>query len=80
MSGEIIAAAPYYICGARFYFNPDTVPRVPIDPANGLTPDLGGDPARAVRRPICPDCIPAINAARAARGLGGWPVPPNGAS
>lgn len=58
-----------FACHQPFMFDPDTVPSVPIDPVTGTTPELGGDPARAVRQPVCPMCIDRANIERARRGL-----------
>ena len=62
------AQAPCFTCKTTFLFDPETVPSVPIDPQTGLTPDLGGDPDRAVKRPLCPSCCVFINAKRREKG------------
>jgi len=64
------------VCGSLFTFNPHRVPSIPIDPANNLPPDLGGDPARAVRQQLCASCMETVNANRESRGLEPWPVLP----
>jgi hypothetical protein len=57
--------APCWACHQPFWFDVDTVPSVPIDPATNLPPDLGGTPPeRAVRRPICPECQDYVTAKR----------------
>jgi hypothetical protein len=38
-------------------FDPDTVTSIPIDPDRQLPPDLGGDPDKAIRMPLCPGCV-----------------------
>ena len=62
--GHLAAIGPCFGCKRRFAFDPDTVNSIPIDPDNGLPPDMGGDPAKAVKQPVCPDCIEAANAQR----------------
>jgi len=69
------ALGPCLSCGVLFFFYPDTVPSVPIDPVTGLPPDLGGDPQRATRRPVCVSCRRRANPARIAAGLRPWPIP-----
>lgn len=69
VEGRMAAFAPCFMCGEPFFFDPDTVISVPIDPVSGLPPDLGGDPGRAVRRPLHPACVAAASAERVARGL-----------
>lgn len=69
MGGAFFALGPCWTCKQLFQYDPDTVPSVPIDPVTGLAPDLGGDPDRARREPICPACVARINPQRAARGL-----------
>lgn len=59
-------------CKAPFSFDPERVPSIPIDPENGLPPDLGGDPSRAVREPVCPSCCKAVNPERRRRGQPLW--------
>lgn len=76
MTGQAFALGPCLVCGQPFTFDPETVPSVPIDPVTGLPPDLGGDPARARRQPLCPPCVTKANKERKARGLPGWPTPP----
>lgn len=64
-------------CKRTFCFDPQSVPSLAIDPVTGKTPDLGGDPGRAVRQPLCPDCCKAANIERAKVGL---PLFPEGDS
>jgi hypothetical protein len=75
MSGEgaVRAFAACFGCAVPFWFDPQRVPAIPIDPVTALPPDLGGDPARAVNRPLCPDCRRAANPRRIAAGLAPWP-------
>jgi hypothetical protein len=67
--GAAIAIAPCFMCGRSFAFDPDRVASIRIDPVTGNAPDLGGDPARARREPLCPPCCRLANRERAARGL-----------
>ena len=60
-----------WACKQPFTFHPHKVPSIPIDHevgAHGLPPDMGGDPSRAVREPICEDCFNLANEIRRARG------------
>jgi len=66
---EMIAFGPCWACGTRFAFDPDKVTSVLIDPQTRLAPDLGGDPRRARREPLCPPCCVAANRYRRANGL-----------
>lgn len=63
--GYMFAFGPCWACKQLFGFDPDAVPSIPIDPVTGRPPDLGGDPERAVRQPICPACIDEANRQRA---------------
>lgn len=69
MSGQMIAVRPCWVHKGLFMFNPDLVTSVLIDPVTGLSPDLGGDPGRARREPVCPDCCRTLNPERVRRGL-----------
>lgn len=60
----VYALGPCGACKNPFSFDPDTVPSVPVDPETGLPPDMGGDPARAIRMPICPACCRRANVER----------------
>jgi len=64
MNGGFYAMGPCWSCGKRFAFAPERVPSIPIDPVSNRPPDLGGDPARAILRPICEDCVRLANANR----------------
>jgi hypothetical protein len=66
---DMLGIAPCYACKQPFAFDPDRVTSVSIDPVTGLPPDLGGDPGRARREPLCPRCCRIANVERAARGL-----------
>lgn len=78
MSGGFIAAGRCFACGEVFSFNPTWVPSVPIDPRTNRPLDVDAegnlqpvDPIaelRAVKRPICEDCITLVNARRSERG------------
>jgi hypothetical protein len=69
MSGVMIAMGPCLGCQRMFAFDPDRVPALAVDPETRLTPELGGDPGRAVREPVCPSCCKAANPERARRGF-----------
>lgn len=69
MSGQLVGFCACWLCKQVFMFNPDSVPSVLIDPVTGRPPDLGGDPARAQREPLCPTCVETVNPLREARGL-----------
>lgn len=64
-----LALGPCFMCGVPFWFDPETVTSVRIDPVTGLAPDLGGDPERARREPLCPPCCRAANRIRRPGGL-----------
>jgi len=66
---KLVAFGICFVHERTFAFNPDTVITVPIDPATGLPPDMGGDAGRAISRPICDVCIGKINPMRIKRGL-----------
>lgn len=60
-----------YGCGVTFAFHPHKVPSIPIDHevgAHGLPADMGGDPEKTVREPVCRDCIDLANAMRSTDG------------
>jgi hypothetical protein len=69
VSGIPVAIAPCWMCKVPFSFHPDLVTSVLIDPVTGRPPDLGGDPDRAVREPLCPSCCKIANARRRLSGL-----------
>ena len=73
--GRTIALGPCFLCRNVFAFDAELVPSVPIDPRTGLTPDLGGDPERAERQPICERCIREVNRQRIDAGREPWPIP-----
>ena len=60
-----------------FAFDPDKVCAIPIDPVTGLTPDLGGDASRAVKRVVCARHMAMVNEQRRNRGENEWPVFPD---
>ncbi len=68
MSGFIAVFGPCWCCKDCFLFDPDQVASVLIDPEIGLPPDLGGDSTRAIRMPLCDDCVAESNRRRAAAG------------
>ena len=69
MDGFEAAIGPCFMCGNNFPFDVDRVASVLIDPVTKLAPDLGGDPSRARREPLCPRCCKDANPARARLGL-----------
>jgi hypothetical protein len=75
MSDEsrLIAFGPCWMCKHEFTFDPETVTSIPIDPVTKLPPDLGGDPTRVIKQPLCPGCIRFVNKIR---GLVGQPLIP----
>lgn len=75
VNGLMAAFAPCFMCKEPFFFDPETVISVPIDPVTGLPPDLGGDPARAVKQPIDARCLQVAAAQRRRRGLPPWRFP-----
>lgn len=67
MTGVFWAAGPCWSCGEVFSFDPDTVDSVPIDPKTSLPPDIkprAGGYERAVKRPICEECMGRVRLAR----------------
>jgi hypothetical protein len=64
VSGYAMVLGDCFACKRPFMFNPTHVPSVLIDPANGLPPDMGGDPGRARREPLCEACVTRANVAR----------------
>jgi len=64
----LLAVSSCWSCGRRFCFDPDRVPSIPIDPETGRTSDMGGDPARCVRQPVCATCVEIANENRRAAG------------
>jgi hypothetical protein len=78
VSGGYFVVGRCHACGRVFSFHPHRVPSVPIDPVTALPLDVDEhgktkpiDPvarARAVRQPICEDCIELVNERRVARG------------
>lgn len=77
MSGYSIVVGECFVCGRVFTFNPHHVPSVPIDPVTKLPPDMGGDPGRARREPICRDCVERANVERVERGDAPFVVHPD---
>ena len=66
-----------WFCKGPMTFNPEKVPSLPIDPVTGLTPDLGGDPGRATREPLCRVCVEKANVMREAAGLEAFAIHPD---
>jgi len=69
--GGWVAVGPCFTCRQLFTFAPDLVPSVPIDPVTGCPPDINPEPGgyeRAVRQPICSDCVARANDNRRASG------------
>jgi len=64
-----LAFGPCWLCSRGFTFAPDLVPSVPIDPETHLPPDVGHtDPQRAVRKPLCEECVVEVNEVRVRNG------------
>jgi hypothetical protein len=55
-------------CKNVFTFNADHVPSIPIDPTCNRPADMGGDPAKCEREPLCSTCITRANIKRRASG------------
>lgn len=73
MDGTLVARGACWACKAVFSFDPDTVPSVPIDPQTGLPPDVGGTPPeRAIRQPLCENCVAQLVTWRAEAGKPVW--------
>jgi len=66
--GFAMVMGPCIACKQVFMFNPTHVPSLLIDPTNGLPPDMGGDPAKAQREPLCHPCARRANVLRIANG------------
>jgi hypothetical protein len=60
---------PCFGCKKPFFFDPDLVQSIYIDPVTGLAPDMGGDADRAQREPVCPRCCALANPQRRRKGL-----------
>jgi hypothetical protein len=68
---HFIAYGNCWSCGRGFSFDPDLVPSVPIDPQTRKPPDVDpieGGYERAVKQPICEQCIEMANEKRVADG------------
>lgn len=78
MSGYVYVVGACYACKRLFSFNPTHVPSIHIDPRTGVPPDvepqLEGGYERAVREPLCADCIERSNVQRIANGQEPWRV------
>ena len=68
MVGYMLAYGHCYTCGRGFTFDPDLVPSVPIDPYTNKPLDVDPSPdglavarARAVKQPVCDECVRRIN-------------------
>lgn len=68
MTSNLTAYARCWGCGMPFFFDPDLVCSLPIDPETNLPADLGGDPERVVREAICLECVVAANIKRLGEG------------
>lgn len=67
------------VCSATFTLGePERVPSVMVDPVTKLPPDMGGDPERAKKTPICPPCFVQVERKRVAAGKAPWPSGPGG--
>lgn len=68
MTGYLVVLGECFVCRRPFTFNPHLVPSIPIDPVTQRPPDLGGDPERAQREPICESCVERVNRIRESLG------------
>lgn len=81
---RLVAFGPCVICGYSFAFDADLVPSVCWDPVLNRPPDVTADGRpidpdlatkdRWQKRPLCPDCVGLVNAARAKQGRDPIPV------
>jgi hypothetical protein len=80
MTGAAFVYGPCFVCGQHFTFNPNWVPSVPIDPRTRMPPDVDPQPGgyeRAIKQPLCENCIERVNVARVARGQEAIKVSPH---
>jgi len=68
MTGHAIIMGTCFGCKQLFTFNGDHVPSIWIDPETQLPPDMGGNPDRCQRQPLCRDCVTQGNAVRVRNG------------
>ena len=68
MTGYAIVIGKCFGCKRMFTFNGDHVPSLWIDPVTQLPPDMGGDPDRCKREPLCQDCVREGNEVRRRNG------------
>lgn len=64
-----LANGTCYGCNRLFWFDPDRVVSVPIDPFVNLPVEQGGHPQFVTPQPMCPQCCRFANPWRAAFGL-----------
>jgi hypothetical protein len=79
VSGGYFASGRCLLCERVFTFDPMRVPSVFVDPVSKRPPDVNEDGthrtpsdeelARAVRLPLCPDCVVVVNFARKSHGM-----------
>jgi hypothetical protein len=82
VTGYAFAFGECWLCGRHFSFDPDLVPSVFVDPATGRPPDVTeqGEAIvpereaveRAMRVPLCADCVELANERR--RAVGSEPI------
>lgn len=88
MTEPLSACGTCWGCGTQFWFDPDKVPSITIDPDTGVPPDVDPETRaplpqprqvqRTVQSPVCPRCVRSFNAARRAAGLPTpWAEPPD---
>jgi len=71
VTGNFIGFGPCFLCGRNFVFDPDLVPSVPIDPETDMPPDVepkAGGAERAVKQPLCAQCVARVNVERKGQG------------
>lgn len=60
---------PCWVCHDAFWYDPNRVVTVDVDPSVNLTPDKGGHPQLTVPQPMCPGCCAFANPWRKTFGL-----------
>lgn len=75
--GNFRAMGPCYVHKGYFWFDPDHVVSVPVDPETGMPPDVNPHPDgkgadRAILAPICDECVRKVN--RVKIRTGGIPI------
>lgn len=86
MSGGYVVFGTCWTCGKSFTFNPELVPSIFIDPMTSLPPDVDEHSKpqepdaeaieRAVRQPLCAECVERSNVERVEQGQEPIPILP----